>query len=225
LIASASSSLQQHLLNLHGPLVYLAVGGLVFIEVGIVIGFFIPGEIATILGGVVASQHHANLEVMVIVVATAAVLGNFSGYALGKLVGPWLVSHRPLRGRKEVVQTQGLVSRRGGPAVLIGRWIAVVRALVPGIAGLSGMDLRVFGIFSIVGGVAWGTMWVLIGYAAGLSYTKIVNAFGEWSLVALGAAVVVLAGVFLWRRSHRSRKAGQTGRTGQTGQTGQAGQP
>lgn len=206
--ASATSWVQHHLLQLHGPVVYIVVGLLVFVEVGIVIGFFIPGEIATVLGGVIASQHHVNVVLMVVVVAAAATVGNLSGYEVGKLIGPWLMSHRPLRGNRDVAKAEKLVARRGGPAVLLGRWIAIVRAVLPGLAGMSGMDLRVFMVFSAIGGVAWATMWVLVGYAAGSAYQTVLNAGQKWSLVALGVIVLAIVARFVIRKVRDRREAG-----------------
>ncbi len=206
--ASATSWVQHHLLQLHGPLVYIVVGVLVFIEVGIVIGFFIPGEIATVMGGVIASQHHVNVVLMVVVVAVAATVGNLSGYELGKVIGPWLMSHRPLRGSRDVAKAEKLVARRGGPAILLGRWIAVVRAVLPGLAGMSGMDLRIFMIFSAIGGAAWATMWVLVGYAAGSAYQTVLNAGQKWSLIALGVIVLALVARFVIRKRMDRRESG-----------------
>src|ERR1700728_5224134 len=102
------ASVTSWLLHLHGPVVYVVVGLLVFFEVAIVIGFFIPGEIASIIGGVIASQHHANVVLMVVVVVTAATVGNVIGYEVGRMVGPWLFSHRPLVGRAGVDRAQEL---------------------------------------------------------------------------------------------------------------------
>jgi membrane-associated protein len=204
-LASASTWFQHHLLLLHGPLIYVVVGVLVFAEVAIMIGFFLPGEIAAIVGGVIASQYRASLAAMVVVVVAAATLGNLCGYQLGKLIGPWLLSHRPLEGNPGVERVRGLMDRRGAWAVVLGRWIALVRAVLPGVAGVSGMDLGVFSLFSFVGGATWGAMWVLLGYAAGRSYVKIVNAAGEWSLVGLGVVVVAVASTLVWRHLRRQR--------------------
>lgn len=206
MLASASTWLQHHLLQLHGPLVYVVPVALVFFELAIAVGFFVPGEIAAVVGGVIASQHRASAVLMVVFVVVAATVGNLVGYELGRVIGPWLLAHRPLKGHRGVAKAQDLLSRRGGWAVLIGRWIAVVRALVPGVAGVIGMDRRVFGIFSLAGGIGWGTMWVLIGYAAGLSYVTILNDAGQWSLVALGAVVVLVATGFVWLRARERRQ-------------------
>ena len=214
MLGSISSWVQHHLLSLHGVEAYLLVGVLLFLELGIVIGFFIPGEIATIIGGVLVGQHRANLIVMLVVVWAAGSLGNWSGYEVGKYVGPWLLSRKFLKDHREVHRAQRLIARWGGPAVLLARWIALVRALMPALAGMTKMSRRVFLLFTVIGAVAWGTMWVLIGDAAGANYTKIVSAAGKWSLVAVGvvAAALVIRFAFRlrrWRRERHERRLGE----------------
>src|SRR5271155_3074218 len=102
------ASIKSWLLHLHGPVIYVVVGLLVFFEVAIVIGFFVPGEIASIIGGVIASQHHANVVLVIVIVVTAATAGNIVGYDVGRMLGPWLFSHRPLAGNAGVLRAQKL---------------------------------------------------------------------------------------------------------------------
>jgi membrane-associated protein len=200
-----AASIKSWLLHLHGPLVYVVVGLLVFFEVAIVIGFFIPGEIASIIGGVIASQHHANVVLMLVVVVVAATVGNIVGFDVGRLTGPWLFSHRPLAGRAGVAEAQTLIARRARPAVVAGRFVVVVRAVLPGLVGMSGMPRRHFAVFSAIGAVLWGSLWVLVGFGLGLSYTKVTNTFGWASLVVVG--LVLLAGAALWHRRRRRSAA------------------
>jgi membrane-associated protein len=195
------ASIKSWLLHLHGPVVYLVVGLLVFFEVAIVIGFFVPGEIATIIGGVIASQHHANVVLMIAVVVVAATVGNVVGYDVGRLLGPWLFSHRPLAGHTGVARAQELVARRAGPAVVAGRFVVVVRAVLPGLVGMSGMSRRHFAVFSMAGAVVWGVLWVLVGFALGLSYTKVTNTVGRVSFVVV--AVLVAAWIVVEVRRRR----------------------
>lgn len=185
----------------------MVVGLLVFFEVAIVIGFFIPGEIAAIIGGVIASQHHANVVLMLAVVVVAATVGNLVGYDVGRLTGPWLFSHRPLAGRSGVDRAQELIARRARPAVVAGRFVVVVRAVLPGLVGMSGMPRRHFAFFSAVGAVLWGTLWVLVGFALGLSYTKVTNTFGPASFAVVVVLVAVWATIEWRRRRGRNRTA------------------
>lgn len=199
------ASIQSWLLHLHGPGVYIAVGLMVFFESALLIGFFVPGEIAAIIGGVIASQRHANVVIMIIVVAGLASLGNVVGYELGSRIGPWLLRHRPLRDQPAVVRTEKLIARRGAPAVFVARFIVVVRALVPGVAGIAGMSLRPFVTFATSAAIVWGIAWVLVGYAAGNSYTKVQNVAGRWSLVILVVVVVAVVAFTVWRHLRRGR--------------------
>jgi membrane-associated protein len=204
------ASVTSWLLHLHGPVVYVVVGLLVFFEVAIVIGFFVPGEIATIIGGVIASQHHANVVLVIVVVVVAATVGNVVGYDVGRMLGPWLFSHRPLVGHRGVVEAQKLVARRAAPAVVAGRFVVVVRAVLPGLVGMSGMPRRLFALLSLVGATVWGTLWVLVGFGVGLSYTKVTGTVGRVSFVVVA---LLVAGwlVHEARRRRRRRAAADSG--------------
>jgi len=206
-IAGITSWLQAHVLSQHGLVVYLVVGTVVFLEVAILIGVFIPGEIAAIVGGVAASQHRANVVLMVATVVVTASAGNACGFEIGQLIGPWLRSHRPLRTSRGAIRAEQLIARRGGPAVLVGRFILVVRALVPGIAGMSAMKRHTFLPFATAGAALWGLLWVLVGWGVGLSYTRIVNDFGRWALILVAAAAVAMVAWHLVRRRRERRRS------------------
>jgi len=199
------ASIKSWLLNLHGPVVYVVVGLLVFFEVAVVVGFFVPGEIAAIIGGVIASQHHANVVLMVIVVVVVATVGNVVGYEVGRVIGPWLFARRPLAGQAGVDKAQNLISRRGGPAVVAGRFVAVVRAVLPALVGMSGMSRRHFALYSAAGAIAWGTLWVLVGFVLGTSYTKVTNTFGKVTVVVVALVVAGWLAFMLRRRQRRSK--------------------
>jgi membrane-associated protein len=134
-----------------------------------------------------------------------AIVGDSVGFEVGKLLGPWLLTHRPLRGKAGVRRGQDLLARRGGPAVFLGRWVALARALVPGLAGMSGMRYRTFVAYNALGGIVWGTTFVMIGYAAGASYAAVAKTAGEYSLAVL-VTVVVAVVVFVVLRHRRERR-------------------
>jgi membrane-associated protein len=105
-----------------------------------------------------------------------------------------------------VQRGRDLLARFGGPAVFLGRWVALARALVPGLSGMSGMRYRTFLTYNAAGGLVWGTTFVLIGYAAGTSYTKVASTIGVYSLVILGVLIAAVIVFVLIRRRREHRK-------------------
>jgi membrane protein DedA with SNARE-associated domain len=194
------------LLGLHGTVVYLIVGLLVFAEDALFIGFVVPGETAAILGGVAASRHQVSLPVMCVVVVVCAILGDSVGYGIGARFGPRLLSVRPLRRRKDRIDAaRESLAQRGGPAVFGGRFVTFLHAVMPFLAGSSRMRYGRFLIYNAAGGVVWGIGCVLLGFLAGNSYAAAEKTFGR--VTAGIAAAVVLAGVVVWRvRRYRRQR-------------------
>lgn len=187
-----------HLLGLHGIVIYLIVALLVFGEDALFIGFVIPGETAAILGGVAADRGSVSLPVMCAVVVVAAIVGDTVGYEIGARYGHRLLSLGPARRRAERIEgARRLLARRGGPAVFGGRFVAFLRAVMPFLAGTSRMHYRRFLAYNAAGGLVWGTGAVLLGFLAGNSYEAIERTVGRAAAFAV-AGVVVLA-VVVWR--------------------------
>jgi membrane-associated protein len=197
------------LLHFHGPTAYAVVGFFAFAEAALMVGFFIPGETAVVIGGVLAGLHRVDLEVMMAVVVVCAIVGDTVGFELGKRAGPWLMSHRPLKGSAAVGRTLQLLEQYGGPSVFLGRFLAFARAIIPGLAGISGLRYRTFLFYNAIGGLIWGVGYTLLGYVVGLSFERILKTVGQWSLVAVAAVVViaVAVGLLLRRREHRRKAA------------------
>ncbi len=201
------TSLLHGLLSLRGWPAYLIVASLCFGESAIFVGFVLPGEIAVVYGGVLASRGHVSLFSMTGVVVAAAVLGYTAGYAVGKYLGPVLLRHRPLKDSEHVARTQALFQRRGAVAVFLGRFLAVFRALVPGMAGMAGVRFRVFLVFDILSGVLWGIGYTVGGYLAGKSYERLLSVAGTATYAVIGVAAVVGAALFVRARRRRRRHA------------------
>ena len=164
------SSLLHGALGLHGLTAYVVVGALCFGEASFFLGFVLPGETAVVLGGVLASFQHVGLLPMMAVVVICAVAGDSVGYEVGRHFGPALVRRLPARARRGAEESQAFLQRRGGPAVFIGRFTALFRALIPGVAGMSGLRYRTFLFWNALGGLLWGIGFTLAGYFAGQSY-------------------------------------------------------
>jgi membrane-associated protein len=204
----ALASIATWLEGFHGnPVVYVLCGLLVFGEAGVLLGFVIPGETAALMGGVVCSFGGANLIVMIIVIVGCAIAGDSTGYEVGKHLGPWLMEHRPLKGNAGVRKAQELIIRFGGPAVFLGRWVALARALVPGVTGMSGMRYRTFLVYNAAGGIIWGTTFVVLGYVLGRQFNKVLNTASTVSYVIIGVVVAAAIAFFVYRKVREHRKA------------------
>lgn len=188
------------------PLVILAVTGLlVFAEDALFVGFVIPGETAAVLAGVGAGLGHVALPLSITVVVLAAIVGDSVGYEVGRrFFGPRILTGRLLGPhRHRIERAQAFLRRRGGIAVFLGRFTAFFRAMMPALAGASRMPYRKFLVWNALGGVVWGTVFVIVGYAAGASYHQVERQVGRG--IAIGLAALVVTGLVIWRiRSERS---------------------
>ena len=195
------------LARVSGPVALLLIAALVFGETALFLGFVIPGETAAVLGGVLASRGRVSLPLLVVVVVVAAVMGPLVGYEIGRHLGGRLIAARRMRPvAAGMDRAQGVLHRRGGLAVLLGRFVAVLRALMPAVAGTTRMRYRTFLIYNVLGGIIWGVGYCLLGYAAGSAYAAIERTVGTG--VAIVLAVVVLAAVAFWAiRRHRRERA------------------
>ncbi|WP_104119138.1 DedA family protein [Arthrobacter sp. B1805] len=183
------------LVSLSGPLVYIIIGLLAFSEAAAFVGLVLPGETALFLGGVIASQGHVNLGIMLGVAVVAAIAGDSVGYEIGRRFGPNLKNSRAGRfvGADKWAKGEQFLARRGGTAVLLGRWVGLLRALVPAIAGMARMPYKTFLLYNSIGGTVWAVTVVLLGYFAGQSYKTVEQYLGKASLIL----TLVLAGGLL----------------------------
>lgn len=198
------SGIIDHILSAPTWTVLGLVALVVFVEDALFVGFVVPGETAALLGGVAASFGHVPLWAVIVVVITAAILGDSVGYEVGRHIGPRILSLKILdRRRKRLEDAQDFLARRGGAAVLLGRWTAFFRAVMPALAGTVRMPYPKFLAFNAAGGIVWGAVVVTAGYLAGRSYAKVEATLGRVTALVLGGLVVVL--VVVWQiRKHRS---------------------
>jgi membrane-associated protein len=192
------------LTDLSGWVAYLIVAALVFGETAIFLGFVLPGEAGVVLGGVLASHHHISLWLLIVIVVVAAVAGPLVGYEIGRRMGDRVFASRALRRVSAGAdRTRTVLRDRGGVAVLAGRFVAVLRALMPAAAGASRVPYRTFAIYNAVGGVIWGVGYCLLGYLAGSAYAVVERRVGAG--IAIAIAVLVLAAALWWvLRRHRA---------------------
>jgi len=195
------SAFVDRLLGVPGWAVLTVVGLVVFAEDALFVGFVLPGETVAVLGGVAAKFGHVPLWAVLAVTVVAAIVGDSVGYEVGRALGPRILRVRLLRERQRgIEQAQGFLARRGGTAVFLGRWLALFRALMPALAGTARMPYGRFLTWNALGGIAWGVVVVLLGYAAGASYRTIESRFGTGAAIVLAAVVVLVLVVWRVRR-------------------------
>jgi membrane-associated protein len=202
------SGITHFLLGLHGPVIYVIVAALVFGEAALFFGFVLPGETAIVVGGVLASQGRVSLPLLLTIVVVAAVVGDSVGYEIGRRYGPRLLETRAMRKYQgKVGRAQDMIRRRGPLAVFIGRFTALLRALMPALVGSSKMPYHRFLIFNMIGGVLWGTVFTLGGYYAGQAFEHTAKLVGRWAAIAV--AIVIVIALVVWSiRKHRGETTG-----------------
>ena len=190
--------------GLHGPVIYAVVAALVFGEAALFFGFVLPGETAIVIGGLLAAQGRVSLPVLLLIIVISAIVGDSVGYEVGRRFGPRLLEHKRVRryGSK-IDKALDLIRRRGPVAVFLGRWTALLRAMMPALVGSSKMPYPRFLIFNALGGIAWGITYTLGGYYAGQAFERTAKAVGHWAAIAIGVLVVLAIAVWAFRRHRR----------------------
>jgi membrane protein DedA with SNARE-associated domain/membrane-associated phospholipid phosphatase len=206
------AGLLDRLAELASPWGYVLVGALALLEASAMIGLVVPGEAALLVGGFLASQHRADLRVMIAVAAIGAIVGDSVGYEIGKHLGPTLRRSRLGRwvGDERWGRAESYLANHGGRAVFFGRFVGVLRAMVPTIAGLSRMPYRTFLPWNAAGGLIWAPGFVLLGYAAGGSYHQVATWAGRASTVLLLLVLLVVVVIMTARAIVRREGAVRT---------------
>jgi membrane protein DedA with SNARE-associated domain len=188
-----------------GPWTYLVVGVLAFLETGAFIGLVAPGETTVIVGGVIAGQGEISLSVLIAITWTCAVAGDLASYTAGRKLGRgWLLRHgeRVKITEERLEQVEGFFDRRGGSTILVGRFIGLVRAIAPFVAGSAHMPLRKFLPYDVLGAGLWAVTFCLLGYIFWRSFDQLTTwvSRGLFAFALLAALVVGI--VFLVRLQH-----------------------
>jgi len=193
------------LVHVSPGLAYVVIFGLVFAEAALFVGFVLPGETACLIGGVLCATGRLHLAVLLPLVVVAAIVGDSVGYEVGRLGGPSLLRTRLLRRYTQRIEgAQRTLRERGRWAVFFARFTAFLRAVMPGLAGMSRMPYGRFLVFNAAGGIVWGVGVTLLGYFAGASYNGLAHLLGQISALL---AIVVVGGALIvwWRRRRRSK--------------------
>ena len=195
-----------------GAWTYLLVGFFAFVETGAFVGLVVPGETVMLLGGAVAGQGAIDVYLLIAIAWFAAWLGDTTSFFLGRRLGRnFVLDHGPKVGisHERFEKVEDYFGRHGGKTIFIGRFISLVRAFAPFIAGSSGMQYRAFVPYSILGTGLWASAHILVGYFFSRSIETAGKYAAKGAFLLATLIVVVIGIVFLYRhfRVEENRKA------------------
>ncbi len=192
-----------------GKWTYLLVGVLAFLETGAFVGLVAPGEAAVIVGGVVAGQGEIDIRLLIGIVWLAALAGDSVSYLIGRRLGrSFLVRHGPRVKITEprLEQVEKYMHRYGGSTILVGRFIGLVRALAPFIAGASHMPYRRFLPFDVIGSGLWAAAFCMLGYVFSQNLSAVIH-YAERGVLIFGWTVgTLVAMVYLVKRFRKQEE-------------------
>ena len=185
---------------------YVGLTTIIFSETGLLIGFFLPGDSLLVTAGLLSTQPKfgLNMWIMGFLLTVAAILGNTLGYAIGWYTGPKLFTRDDslLFKKKHLIRAHEFFEKHGGKALVIARFMPIVRTFTPVVAGLGQMSFRSYTAYNVLGAVLWIWSMLFVGYFLGRYIPGIENHITKVILVVIFLSL--LPGIISWQRE-RSR--------------------
>jgi membrane-associated protein len=198
--------LDRHLLELaqsYGVWVYAVLFVIVFLETGVVVTPFLPGDSLLFVAGTIAAAGELNIHSLVLLLIAAAIAGDSLNYAIGRYLGPRVFRFDDSRffKRAYVDRTHAFFERHGGKAIILARFVPIIRTYAPFVAGIGAMHYRRFLMFNVTGAVLWVA---LLGYA-GFFFGNLPLVRNNLTAVILGIIVLsIMPGIIEFWRAKRT---------------------
>lgn len=198
-----------YLVNTYGLWVYAILFLIIFCETGLVVTPFLPGDSLLFLVGTIAHRANNDLNIwaLLLILIVAAILGDALNYTIGRMFGEKLFSNPNSKVFKQsyLEKTNLFYEKHGGKTIILARFVPIVRTFAPFVAGMGKMTYKHFFSFNVIGGIAWISLFCLLGYFVG-SFAIVQNNLKV--IVVLIVIVSVLPGVFeIIRNKMKSNKA------------------
>jgi membrane-associated protein len=189
---------------------YAVLVTIVFAETGLFFGFFLPGDSLLVVAGLAAAQGYLDITTMILLLCAAAIAGNAVGYWFGHKLGPRLFSRPDSRLFKKahLEKARAFYEQHGGKAIVLARFIPVVRTFATIVAGAANMDYRRFLFYNVVGAIIWVVSMCLLGYFLGKRISP--EVMGRYLHLVVGAIIVlsvVPAMMHVWKERRAKRVA------------------
>lgn len=197
---------------------FIALNLIVFVETGLLIGFFLPGDSLLVTAGVVAYMADWNVGLLLATLSVSAIVGDSLGYSIGYKTGPRIFNREKswLFKKDHLLKAQEFYEKHGGKTIILARFVPIIRTFAPVVAGVGKMDYRRFLFFNIFGGIGWVFSMVLVGYYL----TLFINPAFQYLLgnpsfdvkdhiekvVIVVVLLSILPGIIVWLKSKLARK-------------------
>jgi membrane-associated protein len=185
---------------------YIVLFAIIFAETGLFLGFFLPGDSLLFVAGLVAAEGTLHVGLLLFLIVTAAILGNVVGYAFGYKVGPALFRREDslLFKKSHVIKAHNFYEKHGSKAIMIARFMPIVRTFAPIVAGVAKMTFRSFMVYNILGAFIWVFLLVLLGYWLGNSIPNI----DHYILPIVGVIIIlsIMPGVIHYVKARNENK-------------------
>ena len=188
--------------NLIRTVGYVGLFAIIFAETGPLIGFFLPGDSLLFTAGFLASQGYLDIWLLVPICFVAVVVGDAVGYAFGHRVGRGLFRRPESRffRPEHLIRAEQFFERHGGKAVILARFLPVVRTFVPIVAGVGAMRYPRFAAFNLIGGVLWAIGLPCVGYFLGSAIPSVDRYLVPIVLLIIAVSIAPTA-IHVWRES------------------------
>ena len=188
---------------------YVGLTAIIFIETGLLIGFFLPGDSLLVTAGLLASQPEfgLNVYVMGVILSIAAIVGDTVGYHIGKATGPRIFTRDEslFFSKKHLLRAQDFYEKHGGKTIVLARFMPIVRTFAPVVAGVGMMEYRTFLSYNIFGGIFWVWSMLFTGYFLGRLVPGIDRHIEK--IIILVIFLSILPGIIAWIREKRRASA------------------
>jgi len=175
------------IISQYGTLTYLLIFFIIFIETGLVVTPFLPGDSLLFAAGTFAALGALDVKILVLLLVVAAILGDTANYWIGHYIGPRAFSGEVRFLKKEYLErTHEFYERHGGKTIILARFIPIIRTFAPFVAGIGEMTYSHFITYNVVGGIAWVALFTFGGYF-----------FGTLPIVKENFSLVVMAIIFI----------------------------
>jgi membrane-associated protein len=183
---------------------YVGLTLIVFMETGLLIGFFLPGDSLLVTAGLLAATGvvDLNLFVLMLLLVPAAIIGDAVGYWIGRRAGQALFQREDSRffKRKHLLRTHAFYERHGGKTIVMARFVPIVRTFAPVVAGVAEMPYRRFAAFNIFGGIGWVVSMLCIGYFLGRAIPGLDKHIELLAMVIIAISLIPLGIEYLRHR-------------------------